>query len=211
MAITLGSSSISGLAAGGLGAGTVTSTTLADSTINIGNMGITGTVIQVAGGGIGSSGGYISQNWSGGGSANNWYDHPSLLYATITPKYSNSIIIIMVNLGNTWSQNGTLFRIWNNTSNTNIVGSNYGNTSGISNPGGGWWQSIPSVSDTNHGDSACWMGYDTPGTTSAVQYKTQAYGEGSSLYLNYGPSNPDNAQAYSARHTSNMILLEIKQ
>jgi hypothetical protein len=210
MAITLGNTSISGLAAGGLPAGTVNSTTLASASVAIGNMGITGTVIQVAGGGLGSSGGYISQNWSLGGSANTWYDLPTLLNASIVPRYSNSYILIMCNLGNTWNQNGQLYRVWRSApTDTNISGDQYGNTSGIANAGGAFWQSVPSVGDTNHGDSACWMGYDAPGTTSTVTYRLQTYGEGGSYYLNYAPSDAD-GQAYGARHTANMILMEIK-
>jgi hypothetical protein len=199
MPITLSDTTISGLGVGGLPSGTVNSTSLADSAVTAAKLNITGgTVVQVV------STVYTAA-WSLGGSSNTWYDLPFNL--SITPQYSSSWIMIFCNLGNTWNQNGTSFRVLRNGS--SLYSQNQGDAAG-SRALVNWWQSIPGVNDTNHGSSNTMALYDNPGSTASQNYKIQVYGEGGSHYLNYAPSNPDNTAAYATRHASNMILMEIK-
>jgi hypothetical protein len=199
MAITLGNTSITGLGVGGLPANSVNSTSLADSAVTAAKLAITGgTVIQVV------TTVYTS-TWSVGGSADTWYDTPVSL--SITPNFSSSYIMIQCNIGTSWCQNGKLFRVLRN--NGNLYSQNQGDGAG-SRATGNWWQSLPSVGDTNHGSSSTMMMYDNPATTSATTYKIQVYGEGGTHYLNYHATNADGGVAYGARHATNITLLEIK-
>ena len=107
------------------------------------------------------------------------------LTATITPKYNNSKIYILVNQGVYWTGNGFSIKI--------LRGS-----TGISTPPVNY--DIHDNSVSNARDKITLTHLDSPATTSATTYKTQLHGHSSGTFK----TNNDNT-------TSTMTLMEIAQ
>ena len=107
------------------------------------------------------------------------------LTATITPKYNNSKIYILVNQGVYWNNNGLSIRI--------LRGSTVVRTPPVT-------HEIYDSSVGNARDKITITHLDSPATTSATTYKTQMHGHSSGTFH----SNNDNT-------TSTLTLMEIAQ
>ena len=107
------------------------------------------------------------------------------LTATITPKYNNSKIYILVNQGIYWSANGFSIKILRDSTAISTPPVNY---------------DIHDHSVSNARDKITLTHLDSPATTSAITYKTQLIGNSSGTFK----SNHDAT-------TSTMTLMEIAQ
>ena len=125
--------------------------------------------------------------------------------ATITPKFSSSKILVMVNIGvtsNNYGDTSSAFRIRRGSS-TVLVG----NTSGSRDAA-----SFRTMSGMNqdHGWSIGFLGEDSPGSTSALTYSIQVNSQDNSICtINYEQRNNNNGDAYSMDCLSNMTLMEV--
>jgi len=63
--------------------------------------------------------------------------------------------------------------------------------------------------DSNHGRNGSFTHVDSPNTTSAITYKLQVANQGSTLFLNRTGNDSDGTNAYQARASSSITLMEI--
>ena len=137
-------------------------------------------------------------------SAQTWTSASSFLSASITPKFSTSKIMVIIQLGKVQNLNGVTIRLTRGGSAIFI-----GDAAG-SRPR----STISSVSgfngDGNHSDGLNISYLDSPATTSSTAYSFDSYSEGSgTTAFNRSITDGDNTQEYSARTASSIILMEI--
>ena len=174
MPITLGDTSITGLGVGGLPAGTVNATTLASSAVTAAKIGYSGAIIQTQ---YVSSGTRVQTTHSG------FVEPSSAFRVTITPQYSNSMIIIKYHLP--FNQNSAsniitvlrAFRIVGGGSKDYALTSR-GNSNGSRNPIAGGAIRPGNGYDNNDQNIETLTVIDFPNTTSAVQYGFESGPEG---------------------------------
>ena len=158
MSITLGNTTISGLAVGGLPSGTVNSSSLAAGAITPSKIGFSGCFLQTT---IST----YQSPWASGVSGNSWYNLP--LSGSITPQFSSSRILVMTNLA-LWHNNSATIRILRNGSSVYQGANNNSNTAGT------YHHALPFFPDGNHVDGRSYAFIDSPGTTSSISYTMQA-------------------------------------
>jgi len=206
MPITLGDTSITGLGVGGLPAGTVNSTTLADSAVTAAKMGYSGAIIQTQ---------YVSSGTRVQTTHSSTWAEPSTAYrVTITPIFANSMIIVkyyaLVNQ-NSGSNVLTAVRAFRSIAGGAIdpaltsAGSTNGTrqvvAGGIFRPGNGY--------DLNDQNMLSWQVVDFPNTTSSIAYGFQTRPEGGNTSSwGYAASTDGN---WSSDADIVIIAQEIKQ
>jgi hypothetical protein len=127
---------------------------------------------------------------------------------SITPKFSNSKILVMLNIGSSSGTNATLYRVLRNGSTfslPNADGSRKLAHIRMTNQG----------TDTNHADGGFAMTLvDTPASTSALTYQVQFLNEGAGNHgtlfaINRNNANVDSGVSYQARSISTITVMEI--
>jgi hypothetical protein len=202
MAITLGNTSITGLSAGGLPSGTVTSDTLAGSAVTAAKIGFSGAVLQ-------TSFGYSNSRTTWGG------DNASDFAVYLTPTASSSKILIMGVLHGHANDDSFMYLQYNiGGGGWSKLGSDGGN--GVSYLGG--WGDHSWSHKSNSGPFPCpvfsLMSFNT---TSQVGIRFVVNAE-STFYQNRGESGSFSWDGYEGGNTnpnpgvgiSTLILQEIK-
>lgn len=134
--------------------------------------------------------------------------HNTGVSATITPKYSNSKIIVQISLGRVghYSNNTMAFRVLRNGASSNpLQGDSSGSRPQLA------FTLMRITTDTNHTQGGVgFTGVDTPSTTSAVTYLLQAQCEGNGTwYLNRNGSGTDSGNEYNGSTASWIHLYEV--
>lgn len=145
--------------------------------------------------------------YASGVSATTWYTWPSNRLATsITPKFSTSKILIIVNVALGNSSNDAAFRITRNGSAISI-----GDAAG-SRPRATGITGMLYAADQNHTTRMVTTSFlDSPATTSTTNYNVDYMSEGTTMYLNRVASYPDANTTYAATVTSTVTLMEVAQ
>ncbi len=133
------------------------------------------------------------------------------LSGTITPKYSNSKILITVSFGRigTTASGGDLgcsIRLLRNNTDSDLNGLTAGNRPrGLFNAGG-------LSHNTSHSIGGQGMtGFDSPNTTSQITYKCQVMVQSSSYPCQINGGGANDGLQYSARTKAFITMMEIKQ
>lgn len=143
--------------------------------------------------------------YSSGVTATTWYTWPSSRLAlAITPKFTTSKILIMVNVSLGNASNDAAFRITRGGSAISI-----GDAAG-SRPRATGLTGMLYAADQNHTVRMVTTTFlDSPATTAATTYNVDYMSEGTTMYLNRVASYPDAATTYAATVTSTITLMEI--
>lgn len=194
MAITLGSSSISGIAVGGLPTGIITSDTLANSSVTQDKINIPGFWVQVQQGVRTNTGLY----YANGGSTTIG------LSVTITPKYANSKILLLSHI--TYSCYGTTYGAYYIRNGVEISASTGDARSNRQRVTGGF----ALERDGNQSNTFILQYIDSPGTTSAITYQIGVRNDnGYEFRLNRTGNDQDNG--VGSNTASSITAIEIKQ
>ncbi len=124
----------------------------------------------------------------------------------ITPKYSNSKIHILINIGSCGmsSSHTTLFRITRNDTAIGVSDVSSSRTQGSF--------KITWTLDANHAISGSIGFLDTPSSTSLLTYKVQIKAQSSgTTYINRSHNDSDGTDSYQGRTISNITVMEIQQ
>jgi len=196
MPIVLGNTTITGLGVGGLPAGTVNATTLADAAVTRAKMGYAGAVLQVV---------QTTKTNSFSTTTNNSWVDITGLSDSITPSNASNKILVMgqISVGGTWwNSSGSPVRVLRGTTSifptTVSSGSAYLTGATVSH-----CSFSNSVANTEGHIAVVSIIYlDSPNTTSATTYKFQTNSNGTTNFIN---------QAFNGFGvgTSSITLMEI--
>lgn len=194
MPITIGDTSISGLAIGGLPNNVVNSTSLAANAISRSKMGYQGAVIQTV------------HNFTD--STGSFSDVSTHLETFITPSLASSRILVMGTISGDWRQDDSVVQLQYNIGGgawqlDTALNSRNQTFSGL---GDGSWQH-----KSNGGPFPfCVFGFFHPNTTSAVGIRYRVDMEGStSFFLNRSNAGQDNTENFGTGR-SVLILSEVR-
>ena len=182
MPITLGDTTLTGLGVGGLPAGTVNSTTLADSAVTVAKMGYSGAILQIVRNTPSSATGYSQ-------SVASFAEVSADYRTTITPISSSSILILDFEFlfGGNYSGAISTMKFYDVTNNAEV------GLSGISSGSRGIGHTSMRNSDNDSNDRhPCRLrAYVTSGSTSARTYSMFHYSEsgGVTKYFNNTPTD----------------------
>ena len=196
MAITInGTGSITGLTAGGLPDGSITSADLASGAITSGAL-PSGSILQV-----------VQASKINTTSTINQDSFTDLgLSASITPTSTSSNVLVLVSIGRVCCSISSLrlcpFRILRDATaiGTGVVDGVKLRSNFV----------ISDSPDNNYGQGGAYQYLDSPSTTSATTYKIQWTGQaGETWYLHRSSSNTDNTDTIHTRSASHIILVEV--
>jgi hypothetical protein len=196
MAITInGTGSITGLTAGGLPDGSITSADLASGAITSGAL-PSGSILQV-----------VQASKTNTTSTLNQDSFTDLgLSASITPTSTSSNVLVLVSIGRVCCSISSLrlcpFRILRDATaiGTGVVDGVKLRSNFV----------ISDSPDNNYGQGGAYQYLDSPSTTSATTYKIQWTGQaGETWYLHRSSSNTDNTDTIHTRSASHIILVEV--
>lgn len=132
------------------------------------------------------------------------------LAVSITPSYSTSKILVIVSLGRVGLGDGgggphsVAFRL-----------DRSGNALFLGDPASNRVRSTFNTStgyNADHSHAYTYTGIDSPATTSSITYKLQMFSQsGAAAYINRGKADADNGEAYPARTSSSITVMEIAQ
>ncbi len=127
------------------------------------------------------------------------------LSATITPLSTSSKILVITHIGAMSNNAGAArtgsFRLVRNSTAIGI------GTPAGSRQGASFRDFIDA--DANHARNGSFAHLDSPSSTSAVTYKTQANNQGDTLFINRTGSDDNNGLAWGVRCASSITLMEI--
>jgi hypothetical protein len=205
MAITIGSSTITGVTTNGIPAGSVTGTNIASGAVTAAKINATGRVVQTQ---------FLSSGTRTTIAPGNTLTEASSNYrVNITPQFSNSMIIvhymIPMSWGTDWAVNYICridARRW--TGGSQFAVSSIGAATGSRIQIAGYSERSYNGHDINDQNMWCFTAIDFPGSTSTHQYGFRASTEGGTLYWGY--SRSDNS-SWGFDANIQIIAQEIKQ
>ena len=197
MAITInGTGSITGLTAGGLPDGSITSADLASGAITSGSL-PAGSVLQVKQ--------TVKTDSTSTTNQDSFTDTTGMSVA-ITPASTSNKVLVSVSIGRVNNSSTSIrlaaFRLMRDSTAIG-VGSTAGSRLAAT-------FLITDITDSNYGQNGCYQFLDSPSTTSEVTYKLQWTGQaGETVYLNRSTNDTDSSDAIYSRTASTITVMEV--